>query len=164
MGLIMESVICDIPNCRNKALVTSIFCKGHEKADKSLFIIQEEINRKKKEKSEYDKAYRTKNKDKIKQRKKVYEKSPEGRAMQKRNRNKFKELHLEYCRTPEYKAWKKQYDHEFRLKKNYGEYWSAASVLIKLNGILPSKEIKYNQGIINKSQKRKKQWQRKKRN
>jgi len=108
---------------------------------------------KKRLKAEYDKAYRAKRADYIKTRMQKYNESPAGRAMQKRNRDKFKQSHLEYCRTPEYRKWKKEYDHKYRLKKKYGEFWEAGSVLVKLNEILPSKTIKYNQGLINKTQK-----------
>jgi hypothetical protein len=155
-----DKPFCDIPNCRRKALKVSIFCGPHERAGKLKVSIEE----KKKLKADYDREYRAKNKESLKTKKDIYYKSPAGRAMQKRNRDKFKGSHAEYIKTPKYKAWKKEYDHKFRLKKQYGEFWEAGSVLVKLNEILPSKQIKYNQGLINKSQKRKKQWQRKKRN
>lgn len=120
------------------------------------------VEEKKKIKSEYDKIYRKKNANKIKERNRLYDSSPLGRAMQKRNREKFKQYHLEYCRTPEYRKYKRDYDHKHHLKNKYGEFWEAASILVKLNSILPSKTIKYNQGIINKTQKRKRKWQNRK--
>lgn len=112
------------------------------------------------EKSEYDKKYREKNLEAIKQRKKEafqkdYKANPEKYRLERQRRMKS---HVEYCRQPEYKAYKKEYDHRYRLELRYGEFWEAASVLVALNNELDSKQIKIDNGIINKSRKRKRQW------
>lgn len=82
----------------------------------------------------------------------------------RKERQRKMKAHIEYCRKPEYKKWKKQYDHKFRLKKKYGEYWECASIMVSLDKTLNTKEIKINQGLINKSQKRKRKWLSKKPN
>lgn len=84
-----------------------------------------------------------------------YENNPEKYRTIRRKKQK---AHNEYCRRPEYREYKKEYDHAHKHKLKYGEFWEAASILTKLNEILPSKQIKYNQGLINKSQKRKRKW------
>ena len=78
----------------------------------------------------------------------------------KKKRQRRMKAHIEYCRQPEYKKYKKQYDQNYRFNKEYGEYAEAAKALLKLEEELPAKKItKYNQGLINKSQKRKRRWQ-----
>lgn len=65
----------------------------------------------KQEKAEYDKAYRSLNKERIKERKRLYNESPAGRDMQKRARDKRKEYHNEYCRKPEQRQKEKERRH-----------------------------------------------------
>lgn len=115
---------------------------------------------KKLEKKEYDKKFRKLNAERIKKSKheafkKDYKNNPE---KYKRIRQKRKEEHNEYCRRPEYRLKKKSYDHAYKLKLKYGEFWEAASTLLKLENKLDSKQIKYDLGIINKTQKRKEKW------
>lgn len=115
---------------------------------------------KKREKAEYDRKYRYYNKDGIKKKKaeafkKDYAANPE---KYKKIREAKMASHVEYCRQPRYKEKKKTYDHRYRLERKYGEFWEAASILVSLSNELDSKQIKYNNGIINKSQKRKRQW------
>lgn len=71
--------------------------------------------------------------------------------------------HLEYLRTPEYKEWKKNYDKVYRGKKNYGVFSEAAALLSELELFLKQNmpnELKFQMGITNKTQKRKRLWQR----
>lgn len=58
---------------------------------------------KKKAKAQYDRLYRLKNKERIKENKRQYNESEAGRAMQKRQRQKNKEngYHNAFCRKPE---------------------------------------------------------------
>lgn len=112
------------------------------------------------EKAEYDRKYREKNLEAIKQKKKEYfqkdyKANPEKYKLERQRRMTS---HVEYCRNPQYKVKKKQYDHRYRLEVRYGEYWEAASVLVALDNELDSKQIKIDNGIINKSLKRKRQW------
>lgn len=58
---------------------------------------------KKKAKAEYDRLYRLRNRERIKERNRIYNESEAGRAMQKRQRQKNKEsgYHNAFCRKPE---------------------------------------------------------------
>lgn len=114
---------------------------------------------KKLEKQQYDKEYRNKNKERIKAKKAEYNKTKAGRATQKRDRDKRKEQHLEYCRQPEYRAYKKEYDQKHRAKKQYGEFWESAILLNKIEQQIPNREVKQQKGLINKSQKRKRNYE-----
>lgn len=117
------------------------------------------LDQKKLEKQEYDRQYRLKNKDRIKEKKQAYNRTESGRETQKRNRDKMKERHLEYCRTDKYKQWKKEYDLKHRAKKNYGEYWESAILLNEVFEFIPNREIKQQLQLTNKSQKRKRDYE-----
>lgn len=67
--------------------------------------------------------------------------------------------HVEYCRQPKYKKYKKEYDLNYRAKKDYGEFAEAAVVLFKLEDAIDVRLAKKENGLINKSQKRKRVWQ-----
>lgn len=113
--------------------------------------------------------------------KKIYN-TPERKAARKRyfqksykeNPEKYKAIraakypkHLEYLRTPEYKEWKKNYDKKFKAEKNYGPFAQAAVLLIELESFLKQNmpnELKFQMGITNKTQKRKRRWQRQNKN
>lgn len=123
------------------------------------------VEQKKKEKAEYDKKFRYYHKDGIKQRKAAafkidYAANPEKYREQRKKRYP---KHLEYLRTPEYKAWKKEYDLKYLAKKDYGAFSEAAILLSELEKFLvqnmPS-ELRFQMGITNKTQKRKRLWQR----
>lgn len=122
------------------------------------------IEQLKEEKRLYDIEYRKKNGEYRKQQMIKYNSSPAGRAMQKRNREKFKESHLEYCRTPEYRKWKREYDKKHRSKKEYGEFWESAILLNEIETIIDNRQTKQELQLINKSQKRKRAYEKAKRN
>lgn len=120
------------------------------------------IEEKKAVKAAYDKKiYATKERKEARARyfKKAYKANPEKyRDIRKK---KYKK-HLEYLRTPEYKAWKKKYDIKYRCNKEYGEYGEAAILLFELEKLLKNNmptEMKFQMGITNKTQKRKRLWQ-----
>lgn len=113
---------------------------------------------KKKEKAEYDEKYREANLDVIKNKKKKYFQRTYDPTQAAVVRKKRMPRHVEYCRQPKYKEYKKGYDKQFRAKKQFGEFAEAALILIELENKLDSKTIKYEQGLINKTQKRKRQW------
>lgn len=152
---------------RSRRLGLNIYCS------RICFGLSKRIERtdadKKKIKSDYDKERRVKLYDKIKvQRaeyfKKDYAANPEKyRAIRKAKYQK----HLAYLRTPEYKEWKKNYDVKYRANKEYGEYGEAAVLLFELEDFLNKNmppELKFQMGITNKTQKRKRLWQRAKKN
>ena len=122
--------------------------------------IHRSVEEKKKIKQEYDAQYRILNMEKLKKQKQLqfqidYKANPE---KYRKERQRRMNAHVEYCRKPEYRVKKKVYDHKYRLEKAYGDFWEAGSVLTNLNNELNSKQIKLDQGIINKSLKRKRQW------
>lgn len=71
-------------------------------------------------------------------------------------------LHVEYCRRPEYCAYKHQYDLRYKMEKNYGGFWEVARALVDLTNELKSRATKYEiyeqNGTLNKSMKRKRQY------
>jgi hypothetical protein len=77
----------------------------------------------------------------------------------RRWRQEKQEAHNEYCRQPKYKEYKKGYDQSYRAKKDYGEFSEAAIVLMELEKEIDVRLAKKQNGLINKSQKRKRLWQ-----
>lgn len=67
--------------------------------------------------------------------------------------------HIEYCRQPSYKEKKHKYDVERNAKNTYGEYWEAAVILNELEKMVDNRLAKAQNGLINKSKKRKRLWQ-----
>lgn len=122
---------------------------------------------KKAEKAKYDKEFRYYHREEIKQRKaaafkKDYAANPE--KYRKERRRRYKD-HLKYIQTPEYKKWKKEYDVKYLAKKDFGIYWESAILLKELEDHLLKIRpdgIKFQMGITNKTQKRKRLWQRNK--
>lgn len=122
---------------------------------------------KKKEKAEYDRIYRASSPT-LKQRraawfKKDYEANPEKYRNVRQSR--YAE-HLKYIQSDKYKAWKSEYDKKYLAKKQFGVYWESALLLNELEEFLLNKRpdgIKFQMGITNKTQKRKRLWQRQKR-
>jgi hypothetical protein len=112
----------------------------------------------------YDIEYRNKNKELIKAKKaeyfkKDYAKNPE--KYKKLRKSKYKK-HLEYLNTPEYKAYKKEYDKKHRAKKYYGEFWESSILLVEIEKQIPNFEVKQQLQLINKSQKRKRDYEKSK--
>ena len=115
---------------------------------------------KKQDKRDYDKIYRAKNRDKIKARKKAYYQKNKDKIESKmkilRKTPEYKAKRRKYLSTDKYKNYKHKYDREHRCKKNYGEFWEAASILIDLeNEVRPHKyETRKTNKTINKAQQR----------
>lgn len=120
------------------------------------------IEEKKKVKAEYDKKiYSTP--ERIAARKRYFQKSykdnPEKYRQERRRRYK---AHLQYLQRPEYKKWKHEYDQKHLAKKEYGIFWEAYLLLKELELWLLKNSpegMKFQMGITNKSQKRKRLWQ-----
>ena len=118
---------------------------------------------KKKIKSDYDKArLNGPLRDRILEEKRQYAKTPTGRAVQKRQREKpeRKKYQAEFIKKSDYVKWKHDYDQKYHAQKNYGEFWEAALVLKTIEEvILPERyDAKIQNGLLNKSTKRKRQW------
>lgn len=118
------------------------------------------IEQKKAEKANYDREYRNNNRELLKEKKQIYYQTPSGRAVQKRNRDNRKEQHKAYIKTDRYRKWKHDYDKIYVAKNKYGEFFESGILLNELEiAILPErKEAKIQNGISNKSQKRKRLW------
>lgn len=116
---------------------------------------------KKKEKAEYDRQYRLNNKDMLKRKKHEYFKKDysENPEKYKEIRRKKYSKHLEYLNKPEYKAYKKEYDRVYRAKKQYGEFWESHILLVDIENLIPNTEVKQQLNLINKSQKRKRNYE-----
>lgn len=117
------------------------------------------IEERKKEKSEYDKEYAKRDVEAKRIKRHEYFKRTYDKEKAAIERKKKYPKHLEYLRTDEYRAWKKEYDVRHLAKKHFGEFAEAAIVLSTLEKELDSGKIKIEIGLINKSQKRKRQWQ-----
>lgn len=116
------------------------------------------IEQRKAEKAQYDIDYRNKNLEtkKIKAHeyfKRTYD--PHKAAIVRKERMP---KHIEYCRQPKYKKWKVEYDKRYHAKKEFGEFAEVHLILVELEKELDTKQIKYDNGLINKAQKRKRQW------
>ena len=74
-------------------------------------------------------------------------------------RKKKQAAHNIYCLSPQYKKYKKKYDRKYRCKKKYGEFAEAASVLFDLEKAIDNRLAVAQNGLINKSQIRKRKWQ-----
>lgn len=108
-------------------------------------------------KSEYDRQYREENREVLKKKKAEYFQrtyDPEAAKVDRRIRSKE---HAEYCRTPEYRKYKKEYDRQYRAKKFYGEFWEAFLVLMDIENEVDNRSAKAANGLIGKSQRRKRQ-------
>lgn len=144
---------------RARKLGAKLFCS--QKCfglDRRVEISDEE---KKKNKQEYDKAYREKNLVRIKSSKKAYFKKdyaahPEKYRAERQRRMKD---HIEYCRRPEYKEYKHKYDQTHRAKKDYGEFWECFLIIKEIKKQYDDKEVRQINNLHNKSQKRKRLWQ-----
>lgn len=120
-------------------------------------------------KAEYDRQRRERNGDALMaKRRAAYQqrlaRDPEGlRAAQKANRDQRRGQHIEYCRRPEYRAWKKQYDRQHRAQKFYGPFADAFLALQDLETEIASRatrtEIYRENGTLNKTQKRKRDYE-----
>ena len=142
---------------RARKLGRSIYC-GRKCAGVGRGDIRTD-EQKKEEKRIYDKEYRANNLEMIKRKKSDYFQKtydPEKAAIE---RKKNMSRHVEYCRQPEYKAWKKEYDKKYKAKKNYGEFWECFLLTNEITDECLSREsaydIKYNNGLLCKTQRRK---------
>lgn len=140
---------------RSKKLGLNVYCgkvcawKGHR--------TNETEQEKKQIKYWYDAFIRLCDEEKFKKQrqeyfKKDYAANPEKYREQRRRR--YPE-HLKYLQKPEYKKYKQAYDQQYRAKKLYGDFGEAAIVLHQLRTVVDNRRAKQDQGLFNKSQKRK---------
>ena len=111
-------------------------------------------------KSEYDKAYRSANLEKIKADKLAWYQAnhKEILARATANRPKKMPLHIEYCRRPAYRAKKSEYDLKRRAVKQFGEFSEAFLALQEVEKEINQRTSRYEiylqNGTLNKAQKR----------
>lgn len=115
------------------------------------------------EKRLYDLEYRRKNLVLLKKKKSKYYQRTHDPVKEAKIRKARMHLHVQYCQRPEYKEWKKRYDRQFRCKKEFGEFWEAASVLLDVENEIDSRisryEIYQQNGTLNKHQRRRREYE-----
>lgn len=114
------------------------------------------IEEKKAVKAAYDKQKLLK--PEIKAKRKAYNETPKGRDAQKRRRKTRMPKHIEYSRQPEYKKKKHEYDLLRQQKVTLGEFAECGMLLNKIYELIDNREVKQLNGLINKSQIRKRRW------
>lgn len=126
------------------------------------------VAQKKAEKAAYDEAYRVKNFDRLKAQKAAHFKrtyDPEKNKLRVKLRMP---QHIEYCRRPEYREQKRRYDRAHKAQKHYGPWWQAAMVLLDLQAEVASRMTRYEiyqqNGLLNKSTSRRRDYERTHRN
>lgn len=121
------------------------------------------VEQKKMEKSEYDRRYRAENSESIKVKKADYFQRTYDPKQARIKRKETMPRHVEYCRQPEYKAYKQKYDQQYRARKIYGEFWQCSIILhrleIEVRSQLDFTERATLKGTLNKSQKRKREYE-----
>jgi len=111
------------------------------------------------EKRIYDEQYRIKNAARLKAEKAAWHKKTYDAEKTRLYNQQRMAQHIEYCRRAEYKEYKKQYDLEYRNKQDFGEFWEAAILVLKVGAEIASRATRYEiytqNDTINKTQKRK---------
>lgn len=158
-------IFCEMENSRinrAKRIEAPLYC-GKVCAGKQRRV-EKASRQKKEEKRIYDCQYRAKNLDRIKRDKaerfqRTYD--PVAAAVARKARMP---QHVEYCRRPEYVAWKREYDEQYRAKKLYGEFWQCFLIVASIDKEVSERatkmEIAVANGTLNKSQTRKREYER----
>lgn len=113
---------------------------------------------KKEAKRIYDEKRRIDKAEILRAKKAEYYARTKDREKEREIRKKRMPAHVEYCRRPEYKAKKAEYDREHLAKKKYGEYWESALLIRDIESQYDQREVRENNNLHNKSQKRKALW------
>lgn len=149
---------------RARKMGYEIFCSRECSSEARRFY--KGIEQKKEEKRLYDLEYRTKNKAILKAKKaRAFQERPQWRRdYEIEYRKKNMKRHVEYCRDPEYREWKKKYDAQYRAQQEVGEYWESLMLAISINNEVKSRiskeEIAIAKGYYNKSQQRRRDYER----
>lgn len=114
------------------------------------------------EKAAYDAEYRRKNLARLKAEKAAWYQRTADREREREYRKRTMPRHVEYCRRPEYKAWKREYDRRYRAAE-YGPFADAFLVLQDLEAEIAQRASRYEiyteNGLINKSVRRKREYE-----
>jgi hypothetical protein len=124
--------------------------------------IRKTIAQKKSEKAAYDREYRALNRIEIKRKKHEYFLRTYDPVAAAEERKKTMPRHVEQCRRPEYKEYKREYDRKLRASE-YGEFAEAYMILLdvdrEVNGRITDYETRVINGTLNKSLKRKRDYE-----
>lgn len=122
------------------------------------------LEQKKLDKRSYDMEYRAKNKTLLQEKKAKWFQETYDPIKAAEIRKLRMPGHVEYCRQPKYKAYKQQYDAKYRAKTNFGEFWESSILLVNLEKEISSRmdwnEIRALNGILNKKQTRRRNYER----
>jgi hypothetical protein len=120
------------------------------------------------EKRQYDAEYRVKNRAMLKVKKAARFKLTYDPVKAAVDRKKTMPRHVAYCRRPEYKKSKSEYDKVRRAKQQFGEFWEAFLALSALDTEIAKQATKYEimliNGTLNKTNRRKRDYERTQRN
>lgn len=112
----------------------------------------------------YDQRRRITHAEQLKREKADYHKRTYDPEKQRRYNQEHMAHHVEYCRRPEYVEYKREYDAEYRAKKQYGDYWEAFVLLLKVEQEVKEREDKVSiatiNGTLNKKQTRRREYER----
>jgi hypothetical protein len=126
------------------------------------------VEQRKAEKAAYDAEYRKRDPEALKARKAEYHKRTYDPAKAAEVRKKRMPFHVEYCRRPEYRVKKKVYDRQYRAAKFYGDFADCFLLVMDIRDECLSRmtdyEIRIEKGTINKSQHRRRDYERSIRN
>lgn len=119
---------------------------------------------KKLEKRLYDMQYREVNKEYRKKQKSEYFQRTYDPIKAAELRKLTMPRHVEYCRQSHYKEYKRQYDQKYRAKEEYGEFWESFLTLQKIEKEVDDRmdwtEIRTINGVLNKKQTRRRDYER----
>lgn len=120
--------------------------------------------RKRADKSAYDKARRLKLAERIKRGQAEYYQRTRDPAKEAAKRKERMPKHVEYCRRPEYRELKQKYDKVYRAKTNHGEFWESAIIALEIRRtcleLSDDTEIRRQNGTLNKHQNRRRDYDR----
>jgi hypothetical protein len=115
-------------------------------------------------KAAYDREYRKLNRATRKVLKAAYYQKNRDPAKEREYRAANMGRHVEYCRRPEYREYKKQYDREYNAKRDFGEFWECAIILLDTENEIATRisrtEVYANNGTLNKKQSRRRDYER----
>lgn len=119
---------------------------------------------KKQIKKEYDVAYRAKNLEVKRKKAHEYHKKtydPQKAAIERKAKM---HLHIARMRQPKWVEYKKNYDKKRQAQMRYGELWECFLLVEEIQSQYDDREVRQINNLHNKSIKRKRQWQRTKKN
>lgn len=122
------------------------------------------VEQRKEAKRLYDIEYRARDPEGRKALKAEYYRRTHDPVREAEQRKQRMPKHVEYCRRPEYREWKKGYDRNYRAVKTYGDFAECFLLVQDIRDECLSRmsdyEIRVENGTINKSTQRKRDYER----